>query len=96
MNCCPFVEKNPRFAVESGMAALRWLAEGYGCEVTANDVNAAYDYTMQAAAKAGTEARTRERIGAVAAKAGAEASFVVRVLARLNRPIRPAVPCRDS
>lgn len=34
-----FVEKNPRFAVESGMAALRWLVEGYGYEVTANDVN---------------------------------------------------------
>jgi tetratricopeptide (TPR) repeat protein len=77
-----FAEKNPRFAVESGMAALRWLVEGYGYEVTANDVNEAYDYTMQAATNAGTESRTRKRISAVAAKTGAEASFVIRVLAQ--------------
>jgi hypothetical protein len=64
------------------MAALRWLVEGCGYEVTANDVNEAYDYTMQAAANAGTESRTRGRISAVAAETGAGAGFVIRVLAQ--------------
>ena len=30
-----FVERQPAFALEAGMAALRWLVEGYGYDVTA-------------------------------------------------------------
>ena len=33
-----FCEKNPRFAMESGLAALKWLAAGYGYEVTVIDI----------------------------------------------------------
>jgi tetratricopeptide (TPR) repeat protein len=33
-----FEEKQPAFALEAGMAALRWLCAGYGYEVTRNDV----------------------------------------------------------
>ena len=36
-----FVQTNPAFAVEAGLAALRWLVQGYGYEVTAADVRAA-------------------------------------------------------
>jgi hypothetical protein len=42
-------ETEPRFAVEAGVAALRWLVEGYGYEITGVDVWAAHDYTMKAA-----------------------------------------------
>jgi hypothetical protein len=44
-----FTEKNPAFAVEAGLAALRWLAAGYGYEVTGLDVMSAYDNTIRAA-----------------------------------------------
>jgi hypothetical protein len=28
------MDKNPAFALEAGLAALRWLGQGYGYEVT--------------------------------------------------------------
>ena len=37
------------------MAALRWLVEGHGYEVTGTDVWAAYTHTMKAAEKAGAQ-----------------------------------------
>lgn len=43
----------PAFAVEAGMAALRWLAVGYGYEVTGFDVREACVMTMMAATNAG-------------------------------------------
>ncbi len=75
-----FADENPVFAVEAGMAALRWLADGYGYEVTDGDVHAACDFTMRASANAGTETQTRERIRTVAAKAGSGGRFVTRIL----------------
>jgi hypothetical protein len=36
-----FVERNPAFAVEAGLAALRWLVQDYGYEITSADVWAA-------------------------------------------------------
>lgn len=41
----------PDFALGSAMAALRWLSEGWGYEVTSIDVVEAYDWAMDAAAK---------------------------------------------
>ena len=43
-----FAQTNPAFAVEAGLAALRWLVQGYGYEVTALDVRAAYSHTLTA------------------------------------------------
>jgi hypothetical protein len=74
------VEENSRFAVEAGVAALRWLAEGYGYEVTSSDVRSAYDYTMQAAENAGCEAETFERIYKLVAAESFGDRFVTRVL----------------
>jgi len=42
-----YVDKEPEFALGSAMAALRWLCEGWGYEVT----SVAYDRAMDAAAK---------------------------------------------
>ncbi len=33
-----FVDEDPEFAVEAGLTALRWMAEGYGYEVTSVDL----------------------------------------------------------
>jgi hypothetical protein len=47
-----FQEKNPSFAVQAGLTALRWLSEGYGYEVTSADMVDAYTHTMSAAVNA--------------------------------------------
>ena len=77
-----FAEKNPAFAIEAGMAALRWLVEGYGYEITGLDVLNAYSFTMKAAENAGVEPQTQERIRALVAEVRYEEMFVAKILAR--------------
>jgi hypothetical protein len=43
------VEKEPRFALKAGLAALRWMALGYGYEVTSLDIRQAYVWTVNSA-----------------------------------------------
>ena len=57
-----YAEKNPSFAIEAGLAALRWLAEGHGYEITSVDVLNAYDHTMEAACNDGSIDETRQRV----------------------------------
>ncbi|MFQ5661564.1 MAG: hypothetical protein ACE5GZ_14205, partial [Gammaproteobacteria bacterium] len=45
-----YLESEPAFALGSAMAALRWLSEGWGYEVTSADVVEAYERAMAAAA----------------------------------------------
>ncbi len=71
--------KEPGFAVEAGMAALRWLVEGYGFDITGADVWDTYHRTMEASEKAGCKAETFERIRNLVA-ASAPAGFVQKVL----------------
>ncbi|MDA8240614.1 MAG: hypothetical protein M0Z67_09635 [Nitrospiraceae bacterium] len=54
--------EHPEFGVEAGMAALRWLCEGYGYEITSMDIWSAYRHTMEAAANACSVQETRDRI----------------------------------
>jgi len=72
--------KEPRFAVEAGMAALRWLVRGYGYEITGLDVLAAYDHTMEAAQNAGCEVETLERIRKLVAEEDRGERFVAKIL----------------
>ncbi len=46
-----YLEPEPAFALGSAIAALRWLSEGWGYEVTSVDVAEAYDRAMDAAAR---------------------------------------------
>ncbi|MES9897181.1 MAG: hypothetical protein ABW141_20070, partial [Candidatus Thiodiazotropha endolucinida] len=46
-----YVDTEPAFALGSAMAALRWLSEGWGYEVTSGDVVEAYDRTIDAAVR---------------------------------------------
>jgi hypothetical protein len=75
-----FAEKNPGFAVEAGMAALKWLVQGYGYEVTGLDVANAYSFTVTAAENAGIAAETHERIRTLVAAETFGESFVTRIL----------------
>ena len=77
-----FAEERPAFAIEAGLAALRWLASGYGYEVTGADVWSAYTHTMEAAARAGVIEPTRERIRGLVAAETFDERFVTRVLGR--------------
>ena len=73
-------ETEPRFAVEAGVAALRWLVEGYGYEITGLDVRTAYDYTMKAAENAGCKSETFDRICELVAGENFGERFVTRIL----------------
>jgi hypothetical protein len=55
-------EKKPQFAVEAGLAALRWLIEGAGYEIKGQEVLDAFDHTTEAAGYAETGIETAARI----------------------------------
>jgi tetratricopeptide (TPR) repeat protein len=57
-----FIEQNPVFALEAGLAALRWFGEGFGYEVSGVDVWAAYSHTINAAERVGRCDEVRERV----------------------------------
>jgi len=63
------------------MAALRWLGEGWGCEVTSADVVVAYDRAMDAASRLNKSDDVRDRIlRLVESSDSAEMRFVRRSL----------------
>ena len=76
------IESNPTFALGAGLAALRWLAEGYGFDITGADVWAAYSNTMKAAERVGKAVETKSDLRAVAASTRGGISFVAEVLGR--------------
>jgi hypothetical protein len=51
-----FATERPDFAVASGLAALSWISQGAGFDITGADVLAAYTAVMQAASGAGVDA----------------------------------------
>ena len=77
-----FADASPEFAVEAGLAALRWLVEGYGYEITGAAVWAAYTNTMKAAERAGRAGQVRDRIRSLAASETSGERFVNRILGR--------------
>lgn len=72
----------PAFAVEAGLAALRWLVHGYGYEIAPLDVRAAYSHTLTAAANAGVEGAVRNRIRALFDSPAARSGFVASVIGK--------------
>lgn len=75
-------QTRPRFAVEAGLAAIRWLVEGYGYEISGADVVNAFDYTMQAAENAGCVKEVLERIRGLVAGEKTPDRFVGKHLGR--------------
>jgi tetratricopeptide (TPR) repeat protein len=74
-----FVQKNPEFALTAGLAAMRWVSQGYGFEITGADVWAAYSHTIKAAEHLGRSDEVRERIRALVI---AHKGFLAQVLGR--------------
>ena len=62
-----FAATKPRFAVEAGLAALRWIAAGYGYEIMGLDVLAACSSTLDAARNGGMVDEAEGRIRALVA-----------------------------
>ena len=77
-----FAQTNPAFAIEAGLAALCWLVQGYGYEVTSVDVRAAYSHTLTAAANAGVDGAVRTRIRALFEDPAARSGFVASVIGK--------------
>jgi len=77
-----FEDKRPEFAIEAGMAALRWLVEGYGYEVTGLDVLNAYSHTIKAAENGGCTQQIRGRIHDLVSRESFGERFVTKVLGR--------------
>jgi hypothetical protein len=57
-----YLDKNPRFAMEAGRAALHWYLQGYGFDVTASDVRSALDATLRASRQLGETARIKAEL----------------------------------
>lgn len=88
-----FAGKNPAFAVEAGMAALHWLVEGYGYEITSADVWAAYTHTLEAAGHAGGVDDVRDRMRALVAGEQHPDRFVTKAIGRaLGLAASPRAP----
>jgi hypothetical protein len=77
-----FAQTNPAFAVEAGLAALRWPVRGFGHEITAVDIRAAYSHTSAAAANAGVWDAVRTRIRALFDDPAARSGFVASVIGK--------------
>ncbi len=73
--------KQPDFAVESGLAALRWISLGHGYEITGGDVLDAYAVAMKAAPGAGCSAQqVNERIRGMISGSEPRKKFVKTIL----------------
>ena len=72
--------REPRFAVEAGVTALRWLVAGYGYEITGLDVREAFQFAMESARNAGCESATIARIRALVANDNASSRMVSTIL----------------
>jgi hypothetical protein len=77
-----FEIKRPAFAVEAGLAALHWLVQGHGYEITGLDVLNAYNHTMKAAENAGRAEEVRQRIREIVARESSGERFVTKLLGR--------------
>lgn len=81
-------ETEPRFAVEAGMAALRWLVDGYGYNITGADVRAAYDYCLKAAENAGCRSEIVDRMALLVAGETFGERFVTQIIGSEFKPVR--------
>lgn len=61
---------------------MRWLAEGYGYEVTSTDVLNAYDFTMEAAENADLGIETHSQICEIVARNVPGGGFLNEILRR--------------
>ena len=73
-------ERRPDFALETGLAALHWICQGYGYEITNLDVLHVHQYIREAARNTGSEAETEDRIREILTAAGADGHVIANLL----------------
>lgn len=76
-----YAEKQPEFAEGAGLAALRWLVQGFGYEITALDVWGAFHAVLKSAATLGRAEETKASIRSLVATEP-PGGFVRKVLGR--------------
>jgi hypothetical protein len=70
------IDGEPHFALEAAIAALRWMAQGYGYELTGLDVLAAYRHAHEAGERIGVSDDVARRLEMVLADAGPRAHWM--------------------
>ena len=75
-------QQEPAFAIEAGLVALDWLAQGYGYEVTSADVWAAYLPAKEAAERREEGATLRARAREIAGRYLKGENLVAKTLGR--------------
>ncbi len=78
------VTKDPDFALEVGLLALHWLAQGAGYEVTSEDVMDAYRHTLRAGISGARVAEVHALVQGVIDGAGPMAAFVAEQVGRVT------------
>lgn len=78
------LESRPEFAAEAALAALHWIAHGYGYEITGVDVMQAHRLTHEAAVSCGRTEQVRSRVEAVLAGDGSAAKWMRAMLGAQN------------
>ncbi|MFH1217730.1 MAG: hypothetical protein V1706_14640 [Pseudomonadota bacterium] len=73
-------DKEPHFAAEVGIAALRWLIAGYGYDITRLDVLDAYKFTLEAAANDRCLPEVQDRIRKMVAEDRSSDQFAGKII----------------
>jgi hypothetical protein len=80
-----FADTQPDFARSAGLAALKWMMQGHGYELTAHDVADAFDHTLHAARRGGCEADTIHLIrGLMACSVVSQSSIITTLRQKIN------------
>lgn len=74
------LESHPEFAAEAALAALHWIAHGYGYEIAGVDVMQAHRLAKEAAAGCGRTEQIQSRVEAILSDDGAAAKWMREVL----------------
>jgi hypothetical protein len=77
-----FADENPAFAVEAGMAALRWLVRGEYYETTTADILSACRSTIGAAQNAGRRDEICDRVRGLIKDQGQQGDPVAKIITR--------------
>lgn len=76
------IQSNARFALGAAIKSIAWMAEGYGYEVTSDDVHDAYKHALDAAAKLDLVEQVLRDLRKIADRDNEPARWVNRALAR--------------
>lgn len=79
-----FKEENPKFALGAALASLRWIAKGYGYEITGKEVLEAYTTALLAARALNSTAQVNSEIQDITTWGNPKNNFVFQVLDKID------------